>query len=853
MKRLVALATVCASMFGFSETFYWQNTTKDLYRSFDDVANWRIGGYDGEAPTVVPGPYDSIDFGYKANSKLHLNFDLGGRTWTVGSFSNTEEGKDWVYHHVSVSNGTLEVTRGYYPKSKGLYTTIASGATLKLCFDPNDYWGQSGIWTTFFVKSDATLYLTGTKWGIYFSCMNVDAGGEVHFEVPEMGWNETSALANGITNNGAFYLPNGFKLTSPWAMASLKGRNPSFGMTQAGGTFYLGGDFTLKRQNDIDENTCVTDFRFKGGKLVATCSPTFTGVRPVLGDGAALELEVSAGNIFDLALFSGGEGTTIRKTGTGAIKVASDAAYAVQVDEGVFIATDPTAILPGSVTLAEGTTIRLSAPGLSFDEFPDSDKYAYEIDTSVFSDGQVVFTATDESVRRGVMERVRLPGGVSLVEDGAAVRLAIRTAPVVSTWTGAAGDGRWTTRGNWDGDVPGIHTNASGNVVGTAADEAVFGAATASQQIDLTGLVVVSNVTVTGVAAPVYQFGSSSDQVLRLEVGGTLKVTSDVPVAPILLAKFGCGRDRAGTAGAWYIENNSTELAIPGYGYGLDYSGWAADQLYLRGTGSIRFDGAWQQAGSHATRIFLENSYDPSTGRGTVTVNADMNLHKLFVQNGSASRKIVITEGHTLSFKSGGSYDINYFDRDTLVTGEGTIEFSSQKDGSVKGIWANGSTSVGSGKTVTIDCRIAACGTTTLPADFKPGIRSVGSGYLILAGVNVVEGEIMQIGTGRIAGESIGAPGVASAFGLGDTIVVGSGAWLAYTGPGETASRTLVLTNGIAHVEQAGTGTLTVSMPLVNRASDGKLYLTNSQGTDGVFHDGVWSTPITDGQVRSSC
>lgn len=110
MKRLVALAAVSVAMLGMAETFYWQNATKDLYKPFDDIGNWRIGGYEGEASAVVPGANDSIDFGYKANAKLHLNFDLGGRSWTVASFSNTGEGKDWTYHYVGISNGTLNVT-----------------------------------------------------------------------------------------------------------------------------------------------------------------------------------------------------------------------------------------------------------------------------------------------------------------------------------------------------------------------------------------------------------------------------------------------------------------------------------------------------------------------------------------------------------------------------------------------------------------------------------------------------------------------------------------------------------------------------------------------------------------------
>ena len=124
------------------------------------------------------------------------------------------------------------------------------------------------------------------------------------------------------------------------------------------------------------------------------------------------------------------------------------------------------------------------------------------------------------------------------------------SAGVTATWTGAA-DAYWTNAANWlvEGDVPakcpGALMYADADPDLPSCDEAVFDATCTSGRttIDLDGLYSVSNVIVRGAECPKYTFGSSTDQLLMLEVKGNFTIESTVPAesCPIVEAELGTG------------------------------------------------------------------------------------------------------------------------------------------------------------------------------------------------------------------------------------------------------------------------------------------------------------------------
>ena len=121
-------------------------------------------------------------------------------------------------------------------------------------------------------------------------------------------------------------------------------------------------------------------------------------------------------------------------------------------------------------------------------------------------------------------------------------------------WTGAQ-DAFWTNANNWvqsDGVTPAL---AAPGVCGDGTEDvdpasavyttALFNRNSANTVIDLDGLYAVRNITVDGASTPVYTFGTSSAQTLRLvseaqcasyNNGGVFKVGSNVVNMPVLRA-----------------------------------------------------------------------------------------------------------------------------------------------------------------------------------------------------------------------------------------------------------------------------------------------------------------------------
>ena len=168
-------------------------------------------------------------------------------------------------------------------------------------------------------------------------------------------------------------------------------------------------------------------------------------------------------------------------------------------------------------------------------------------------------------------------------------------------WTGAA-DGYWTNAANWtvSGAVPaqppGQVDLSDGTVGGSLGDIAMFSQASANTTINLAGLHSIKDVTVTGASTPVYTFGTSSLQVLRLESNSTILVDSSVTAMPLFPCGIGIVTDGFKTAFEPTIQNDADQtLVINKVGYITKVagaSGWLETKLTLAGTGSFRLAGS---------------------------------------------------------------------------------------------------------------------------------------------------------------------------------------------------------------------------------------------------------------------
>ena len=406
-------------------------------------------------------------------------------------------------------------------------------------------------------------------------------------------------------------------------------------------------------------------------------------------------------------------------------------------------------------------------------------------------------------------------------------------------WTGAE-DGYWTNAANWtvSGAVatqpPGQVDLPDGTVGGDLGDTAVFSQASANTTINLAGHHSIFHVTVTGAQTPVYTFGTSDAQILRFEFEGILLVDASVVNMPLLTCGLGIVTDGMKTAFNVRFENNSSEtLVLNKVGYitkATGASGWLETTLTLAGTGNFRLAGALTSMNGWQVK--------PTFSARKVTVVADWtSLHGLVLSRAA---------GHTLELENGAmvamgdswcQLTVNY---DAEIIGNGTVRMASSNRGGTVG-WYDGEINIAENRTLTLGANVTLTNSKSDSTWIGKATR-IGAGVLVINGPNTMPGSILLHG-GITRVSNISQLG-GTAAGM-DLIVVRGGARLVYTGAGETTARTVVMTNGNAIVEQAGTGPLVMNGAMTTLAGKtGMLTLVNASNADATWN-GVIPSDVT--------
>jgi len=407
-------------------------------------------------------------------------------------------------------------------------------------------------------------------------------------------------------------------------------------------------------------------------------------------------------------------------------------------------------------------------------------------------------------------------------------------------WTGAA-DGYWTNAANWtvSGAVatqpPGQIDMPGGTVGGSLGDIAMFSQASANTTINLAGLHSIKDVTVTGASTPVYTFGTSSLQVLRLESNSTILVDSSVTAMPLFPCGIGIVTDGFKTAFEPTIQNDAGQtLVINKVGYITKVagaSGWLETKLTLAGTGSFRL------AGSLITMNSWQLKPTFKVG-GKVVVAADWtNLHGLAL-SGTTGNVVELENGAIIGMgDSWCTLSVNY---DTQIIGNGTVRMASHDRGGSAGWW-DGDINIAGARTLTLGENVTLANSRDESA-WRGGVRRTNGGTLVINGPNTMPG-LVQLHNGTTRVSSIAQLGGTAAG--HDKIVVQGGARLVYAGAGETTARTVVMTNGAAIVEQAGTGPLVVNSALQTLSGKtGRLTLVNNSSATATW-SGVIPATVT--------
>ena len=464
----------------------------------------------------------------------------------------------------------------------------------------------------------------------------------------------------------------------------------------------------------------------------------------------------------------------------------------------------------------------------------------------------------------------------------------VRGDVVNGVWTGAQ-NAFWTNANNWaEGVVPGRYVMSDGMgglfTNGTGCCTATFNdvAAGAATTIDLDGLLSVTNITVSG-ATSVFTFGTSSSQQIPIESGGRLVVNAGAK-APILAgtllyaanlnysywnpAKIGSATIRPGIT---IVNHSSEELAINDYGP-VTTVGSAAEivngkdtlaaclntevAMYLEGTGSVRFQGTRQPySGTSYNSLHL---FHRLVNPAQLTIASETFVREFQIPSGSSYGKALIEITESGCLRSGTTALYAYFlnvMRETRIFGAGVLRsdiYRTSQSGRYFMLFAKN------------DIRAKLSIETDVIADYMQGYAwATVPGYLpgFDLGTQGASGEVEFLGettnTGLVwvAGATLKAPRVGAdeeqvSFGKAKLLFCKSGRLL-YSGPGETTTRTLVITNRTqgtyskelaeaapkAILEQSGSGVWNVASPLsMSGCTEGAtLGLANSTATNAIF------------------
>ena len=428
------------------------------------------------------------------------------------------------------------------------------------------------------------------------------------------------------------------------------------------------------------------------------------------------------------------------------------------------------------------------------------------------------------------------------------------------TWTGLAGNGKWTDAGNWSpSGVPGCYLDGDVEQGGDSVDTATFGADASGADavtIDLSGHRYVKAVVIAS-GAPAYTFGTSAEyaQSLGINTNGSIIVNKEVT------------KDqnfpwvRVNSNGATAFTNNST-VATFRFGNldsirrnnGKPVGGSPYAQLTLGGAGDFSMISACQfdQCGSLYVATSGKLTLDDKSGTGARYAAF------YFQSKNGAVREVELPTVSSRIRGNGGSFpwsETIQFQENTHVYGPGAIAIPIPYNMPVEMPSQPVRIRLSGNKTATIDCAV-------VPHPNYAAVRDLvlyaagANGVFILNGTNTLAGSLRILGRYTIVGARLlgnkGCTAAETSVPRGDTIVFESdwtgksskrtddnkyhvdsitptsapGGTLKFTGAADSATdRTLMVSNIYASVKagllptntfaNAGAGTFTLNSEIV--------------------------------------
>ena len=423
-------------------------------------------------------------------------------------------------------------------------------------------------------------------------------------------------------------------------------------------------------------------------------------------------------------------------------------------------------------------------------------------------------------------------------------------------WTGAGANGKWTNPDNWrDGEIPGRINVSGGGIDGNKGDVAQFGpvADGAKTTIDLADVRSVMRLEIVS-GAPVYTFGTSSSQPLRLEAHATdgetngILIDEGVENMPVFAGNMVFFQDYMATAPGTIIENNGSGILDlkPMSAPVKDPEATVSDygnlyHFYFKGTGDIRVNGQdvdnfgvfhFQQSGKFIVNFQLLGRLVGYYGPFGIIADGEL----------TTPAEVVINKDCCLVPRQQYNSYITVETRDLKVGGEGWL--GSQYPGTYNHI------KIKTGRTFEISSGYRAINNnsstalSTLYLEQATGYE----GSLCLNGVANAMTNVSVLSRGVVEVQKIGLAGETGSFGEDSVIRFGDASTIRYVGPGETTGKAIVLqskNNNLLRVTlcHAGTGPWNVASPITLNDKSQTLVL------DGERDDATLSSDLADGSA----
>lgn len=400
----MALAGALAATSLYGADYWWMGASQKqgVFKSFDDVGNWRLGSSSGEVPSLPPGESDCILIGDRTSNGYRKNFDLNGSVHAISGWAWTD---NWQEHYTSMTNGTLRILDSISNRRETF--DVYSDATFELTATSTGTLGDSQTTSQFNVREGGTLKMYG-DYSFRQVGISVMQGGSATIDPVAISFNSSATEDQEIVNDGELGLPNGFTI-SGYAKWNY---DVNLYLRQRAGEMWIGGD--VVRAHNSTSMFGSLRFEVLGGEVHFGCTPSFERANPAIASNTTAAFDVADSCALDLDLFQIGENVALTKKGLGVLRYGTVRPGSLTVAGGTLRLESPLG-LDDDVTFSGGTTLEFAVGCSTVATIGNYANVSFALDPAIATAGRKILTSADDGLLQHVADELSegLPAGLT--------------------------------------------------------------------------------------------------------------------------------------------------------------------------------------------------------------------------------------------------------------------------------------------------------------------------------------------------------------------------------------------------------------------------------------------------------